>query len=153
MNIRTIYPILNILSCVILIFLGWGFTRSSATIKENFLEYSIHPVGIIAWFVLVIFVLTVVFFANKHNKKYPDKKIKVFTINPPEYNEEDEMYQYATMKATKKVYTFLTWALPMILALLLLPLPFSKFSIFFIIACIIIIQNFIFFFEMNKFKE
>ena len=153
MNIRMIYPIFNILSCIILLFMGWGFTRSNATITENFIEYTIHPVGIISWLVLVAFIFTVVFFVKRHNKKNPDKKINAFSIKPPEYNEDDEMYQYATMSATKKVYTFLTWALPIILAMLLLPLPFSKFSIFFIIVIVIIIQNLIYFFEMKKFKE
>lgn len=147
------YPILNILSCIILLFMGWGFTRSNATITKNFLEYTIHPVGIIAWLVLVVFVFMLLFIVRRHNKKYPDKKIKAFSMKPPEYNEDDEMYQYATMNATKKVYTFLTWALPTILALLLLPIPFSKFSIFALIVCIIIVQNLIFYFEMKKFKE
>ena len=153
MNIRMIYPLFNILSCIILLFMGWGFTRSNATFTENFLEYTIHPVGIIAWLVLVILITSVSIVVNRHNKKNPDKKINTFSIKPPEYNEEDEMYQYATMNATKKVYTFLTWALPTILAFLLIPFPFSKFSIFFIIAVIIIIQNLIFFFEMKKFKD
>ncbi|PYF03980.1 hypothetical protein [Ureibacillus chungkukjangi] len=153
MNIRMFYPILNILSCIILLFVGWGFTRSNVTITENFIEYTIHPVGIFAWLVLIVFVFMLLFIVQRHNKQNPDKKIKAFSIKPPEYNEDDEMYQYATMSATKKVYTFLTWALPMILALLLLPIPFSKFSIFVIVVCIIIVQNLIFYFEMKKFKE
>ena len=153
MNIRMFYPIINILSCIILLFVGWGFTRSNATITESFFEYTIHPVGIYAWLVLLAFCFIVLFIVQRHNKKNPDKKIKAFSLRPPEYNEEDEMYQYATMNATKKVYTFLTWALPMILVLLLLPIPFSKYSIFVIILCIIIVQNLIFYFEMKKYKE
>lgn len=153
MNIRMLYPFYNIMSCIILLFIGWGFTHSTATVTENSMEFTIHPVGVIAWFVLVLFIIVMMVLMNKHNKKYPDKKINPFSLKPPEYNEEDEMYQYATMNATKKVYTFLTWALPLILVLLLLPIPFSKFSIFAIILCVIIIQNLIFFFEMRKFRE
>lgn len=153
MNIRILYPFYNILSCIILLFIGWGFTRSTTTVTENSMEYTLHPVGVIAWFVLILFIIVMMVLMNHYNKKNPDKRINPFSIKPPEYNEEDEMYQYATMNATKKVYTFLTWALPLILVLLLLPIPFSKFSIFAIIVCVIIIQNLIFFFEMRKFRE
>ncbi|RHW40084.1 hypothetical protein D1B33_04350 [Lysinibacillus yapensis] len=153
MNIRMMYPFFNIIGCVIFLFIGWGFTRNDATISENTFDYTIHPVGIIAWLILVALCLVFSFLIKRYNKMNPDKQIKTFTMTPPEYIEEDEMYQYATMKATKKVYTFLIWALPAILLYIILPLPFSEYGVFFIITVIIIIQNLLYFFEMRKFKE
>lgn len=153
MKIRMIYPFVNIFACIMVILMGWGFTRSTVTFNENILEYTIHPVGVIAWLLLIIFILSVAIIVNRYNKKHPEKKINAFSIKPPEYNEEDEMYQLATMRATKKVYTFITFALPITLAILIFPFPFSKFSIFLMIGCIIIIQNLIFYFEMRKYQK
>ncbi|MFJ8234820.1 hypothetical protein ACIQ34_03610 [Ureibacillus sp. NPDC094379] len=153
MNIRMFYPLFNIVSCIILLFMGWGFTRNDVMITESSFSYTIHPIGVIAWLALLVFCIGFTIYIKIYNKRNPNKKIKLLSVKPPEYLEEDEMYQYATMKATKKVYTFITWALPCILAFLLMPFPYSKFMIFVLIAMLIIIQNLIFFFEMRKFKE
>lgn len=153
MNMRMLYPLFNIVSCIILLFMGWGFTRNDVMITESSVSYTIHPVGVIAWLVLLAACITFTIFIKIYNKQNPKEKIKLLSFKPPEYLEEDEMYQYATMKATKKVYTFINWALPCILAFLLMPFPYSKFIIFVLIALIIIIQNLIFFFKMRKFKE
>ena len=154
MKIRRMYPLVNIFACIILLVMTWGFTRSNVTIAFNFLEYTIHPVGIIAWLCLVVFILIVAFVVKRHNKKHPDKQVNIFSIRPPEYNEEDEMYQYATMKATRKVYSFITFALPVgLIVPMILPLPISKFTVCVIVLSIIIIQNLIFYFEMRKFNN
>lgn len=154
MKIRMMYPLVNIIACIITLVMVWGFTRSNATITDNFLEYTIHPVGIIAWFCLIAFIIAVAIAAKIYNKKNPHNKVSLFSITPPEYNEEDEMYQYATMKATRKVYTFITFALPIgFIVPMILPLPISKFTVCVIAVGIIIIQNLIFYFEMRKFKD
>ena len=132
--------------------MGWGFTRNEPIITENSLAYTIHPIGIISLCALLLLcVFTIIIF--NYNKQNPDKKIHTHSLKPPEYLEEDEMYRYATMNATKKVYTFITWALPALLVLIMFPIPFSNYTLFVLIAAIIIIQNFIYFFEIRKYKE
>ena len=43
----------------------------------------------------------------KHNRKYPDKKLSPLYLKPPEYIEDDELFQQATGLGDKEsVYIF-----------------------------------------------
>lgn len=55
----------------------------------------------------------------------PKQKISMTTYKPQEYLEDDELFQDVTKQATKKVYTYFAWALP-IMAVVYLMLPIGK---------------------------
>src|SRR5690625_4425128 len=48
-----------------------------------------------------------------HNKRYPERKIKILTYITYELREEDEGMQWITFKATRKVYIFYYFAIPL----------------------------------------
>ncbi|MEI3604370.1 hypothetical protein SPD48_01580 [Pseudogracilibacillus sp. SE30717A] len=51
-------------------------------------------------------------FVYIHNKRNPDKRIKWITYIPYELREDDEGLQWITFKATRKVYIFYSFAIP-----------------------------------------
>ena len=98
---------------------GSGEVTFSLSLESNLILFSILTVlllGSLITFFIKLF---------KHNRKYPDKKLSPLYLNPPEYLEDDELFQQATGLATKKVYTFFVSAIP-ILAVLYIVLPIGK---------------------------
>lgn len=85
-----------------------------------------------------------------HNKKFPKRKLKVFTIVPYELREDDEGLQYFTFKAMRKVYIFYYFAIP---AGILLLFVFNN-VIPNLPICLLVVfgitQYFIYWFEMRK---
>ena len=86
----------------------------------------------------------------KHNRKYPDKKLSPLYLNPPEYLEDDELFQQATGLATKKVYTFFVTAIP-VLAVLYLVLPIGKMWMVIGLLLLGFMQNLIYYLEIRKY--
>lgn len=98
---------------------GSGEVTFSLSLESNLILFSILTVlllGSLITFFIKLF---------KHNQKYPHKKLSPLYLNPPEYLEDDELFQQATGLATKKVYTFFVSAIP-ILAVLYIVLPIGK---------------------------
>ena len=86
----------------------------------------------------------------KHNREYPDKKLSPLYLNPPEYLEDDELFQQATGLATKKVYTFFVSAIP-ILAVLYLVLPIGKMWMVIGLLLLGFMQYLIYYLEIRKY--
>ena len=86
----------------------------------------------------------------KHNRKYPDKKLSPLYLNPPEYIEDDELFQQATGQATKKVYTFFVSAIP-ILAVLYIVLPIGKMWMIIGLLSLGFLQYMIYYLEIRKY--
>lgn len=80
------------------------------------LEFTSIHAGIFIGTLIALVLYLVLFFYNvrKHNKTYPNKKLRVFTFRPQEYIEDDEWFDEMTKRATKKVYTYYTWTLPLL---------------------------------------
>ncbi|MGN7409051.1 hypothetical protein [Sporosarcina sp. SAFN-010] len=76
---------------------------------------------------VIVFLYLILFFYNikKHNERMPKQKISMTTYKPQEYLEDDELFQDVTKQATKKVYTYFAWELP-IMAVVYLMLPIGK---------------------------
>lgn len=68
---------------------------------------------------LVIYVVLMFVKISRHNKRFPNQKIKSFTFKPQEYIEDDEFFDEITKRATKKVYSYYTIALPLLVGVAL----------------------------------
>lgn len=83
--------------------------------------------GIIVYVLLLLFVILAVCFivkVGKHNKRFPKRKISLFSFKPQEYMNDDELFQEVTRRATQKVYSFFSVALPVIAVFfMMLPIP------------------------------
>ncbi|WP_313892945.1 hypothetical protein [Psychrobacillus sp.] len=68
---------------------------------------------------LLIIVYLVLLFWNiaKHNKRMPNQKITIFSWKPQEYMDDDELFQEITKRATKKVYSYFVWSIPLLAGL------------------------------------
>lgn len=64
--------------------------------------------------VLALYMTVMLLKVGKHNKQFPDKKIRSFSLKPSEYIEDDEFFEEMTKRATKKVYSYYTVALPLL---------------------------------------
>lgn len=47
-----------------------------------------------------------------YNRKFPDRRIRIWTFIPYELKEEDEGHQYITYRACRKVYIYYYFAIP-----------------------------------------
>ncbi|MDS9471690.1 hypothetical protein [Sporosarcina pasteurii] len=81
---------------------------------EMTFENYVAGIFLIAMFAFVIFLTLFIINIRKHNKRFPDKKIKAFTLKPQEYIEDDELFEEMTKRATKKVYSYYAWTLPLL---------------------------------------
>ncbi|MHA6259416.1 hypothetical protein ACXYMX_05810 [Sporosarcina sp. CAU 1771] len=61
----------------------------------------------------------------KHNRLNPLRKFSFFYMKPPEYIDDDELFQHATGLATRKVYSFFVTAIP-VLSVLYILTPIGK---------------------------
>ncbi|WP_218668310.1 hypothetical protein [Sediminibacillus massiliensis] len=70
-------------------------------------------------FPLLLFIAGYYALMKHHNKRNPEKRIKLHTYIPYELREEDEGMQWVTFKACRKVYIFYCFAIPvgMVLAI------------------------------------
>src|SRR5699024_1914259 len=63
----------------------------------------------------IVFFLYMFFFLLRiyqHNQRYPEKRINAFSFKPQEYIEEPQVFDELTKRATKKVYSYYSWVLP-----------------------------------------
>ncbi|MGE7624197.1 hypothetical protein ACQKMD_14425 [Viridibacillus sp. NPDC096237] len=161
-DLRVMYPLWNIGAIVLLGNLLYGLTHSF-TIEWNkgrdgafeFYITSSNSVWLICFTASALFFLIYLpayaYKIKQHNKLHPQQKVSVFRIQPNEYLEEDEMMRAVTQRATQKVYTFISYALP--LAVLIFLIPMNHFWYILIILLIAIIQNLMYYFEIRKYVK
>lgn len=116
----------------------------SISLESNLNFFSILFIFLIGS--LVIFFTRVV----KHNRQYPHKKISPFYLKPPEYIEDDELFQKVTGLATKKVYTFYASAIPL-LAMLYIVMPIGKMWMVIGLFLLGFMQYLIYYMEIRKY--
>lgn len=105
--------------------------------------------------VLIYFIMLLIFCLKlrKHNRENPTQKVSAFSVRPPEYLEQDEGMTYITRKAAQKVYTFITWGLPVLAAFAIL-IPVPRIFIIWGILLIALGQYWIYYREIRRhFKE
>ncbi|MGD6965652.1 hypothetical protein ACQCVP_04435 [Rossellomorea vietnamensis] len=95
----------------------------------------------------ILIIIAVIPFYNRRN---PGDKIKPSVI-PMELREEDEGMQWLTFKATRKVYIFYAFAIPLGIALTAYFNHLPYFSII-LLAVMGIVQYLIYWLQMKKFQ-
>ncbi|WP_397539563.1 hypothetical protein [Rummeliibacillus pycnus] len=106
--------------------------------------------GLISLCGIFLFVVTCVLVILKtiqFNKENPNLKMNMFSLTPGEYIEDDEMFRQVTNNATRKVYTFLSCAIPILTIAVFLP----KIWIALLLILVVIIQNLIYYVEIRKY--
>lgn len=103
---------------------------------------------------LLLLISLIAFFSRivKHNRIHPNKKFSFFYLTPPEYLDDDELFQLATGKATRKVYTFFASAIP-ILAIVYTLMPIGKMWMIIGIWFLGAMQYLIYYFEIRKYVK
>lgn len=132
-DMRFTYPLWQMAG--IFIIMGFvllvGYASTMNTFPDGGFEFEISLNKSSSIFMMVMLVSTVLylllFFLRivKHNKIMPKHKISMTTYKPQEYLEDDELFQDVTKQATKKVYTYFAWMLP-VMAGGYMMLPISK---------------------------
>ncbi|MGM8211547.1 hypothetical protein ACLIBH_02015 [Virgibacillus sp. W0430] len=98
---------------------------------------------------VIIFFVTYLGLLIYHNKKYPNKKINIITYIPYELREEDEGMQWATYKATRKVYIFYYFAIPASIVFVTILHTVIPYIAIWILVVLGVIQYFIYWYEMR----
>jgi len=119
-DMRVTYPLWQMGSIVILmaLVLMIGYTSSFMVFADGGFEFQINledKLGVGFSATLLVLVLYMSLFSwkvFKHNRRLPERKIKMLSFKPQEYMEDDELFEEITKRATKKVYSYYTWALP-----------------------------------------
>ena len=132
-DMRVSYPLWQAGSIVIImaLVLMIGYSSSFTIFNDGGFEFQAtieNKLGVAFGFTLLILVLYMSLFSwkvFKHNRRLPERKINMLSIKPQEYMEDDEVFEEITKRATKKVYTYFVWALPL-LAGLYSGLPISR---------------------------
>lgn len=160
-DFRKQYPLWMMGFIVVLGMFLFGVSSPTTNIVNTETEQSIlielGPIGglFAIGSVILYCLMMIVFYAQlkRHNKKNPAEKIAIFPIRPPEYLEQDEGMTHITRKASQKVYTFMSWSLPL-LAVFAMFSPFSRIYTVFVILLIALIQYVIYYVEIRThFKE
>lgn len=140
-----------------------AYTLDSPTMEyvnnssETSMQMTIVPAkGILMFGAFALYLILLGVFAlrmKKHNRQNPSQKISPFSIRPLEYLEQDEGMIYITRKAVQKVYTYITWALPL-LATFAIIMPMPKLFVIYGILAVALGQYLIYYLEIRKyFKE
>lgn len=109
--------------------------------------------GLAAWLaVLVMYLLIFGWKIHLHNKRNPSHQLKIMTLKPQEYMEDDELFEEVTRRATQKVYSYFTVALPF-LATFFLILPIGKFGMLNALLLLAIGQYFIYYRTMRRYMK
>lgn len=156
-DFRVKYPLWMMVFIVLLGIIAYSLDSPAMQYINNSnvtsMEMTIEPAkGIVLLVSLALyFTLLAIFLLQlkKYNRQNPTQKISAISIRPPEYLEQDEGMTYITRKAVQKVYTYITWALP-ILATIAIILPLSKLYIIYGILAVALGQYLIFYFEIRK---
>ncbi|MGB6406729.1 MAG: hypothetical protein WBF39_04585 [Planococcus donghaensis] len=156
-DFRMQYPLWMMGFIVVLGMFFFGVSSPTTHIVNTETEQSIlvelGPIGglFAVGSVVIYFLMMIVFYAQlkRHNKKNPSEKISIFPIRPPEYLEQDEGMTHITRKASQKVYTFMSWSLPLLAAFAMFS-PFTRFYTALAILLIALIQYVIYYREIRK---
>lgn len=132
-DMRFTYPLWQMGMIAILIAFVWltQFTTFFKVFEDGGFEFEISFGNEIPFLFIGIQVLLVAYLLlfywkiRQHNKRMPAHRITAFSWKPPEYMEDDELFQEVTKRATKNVYTYFVWALP-ILSVVYILLPIGK---------------------------
>ena len=124
-DMRITYPLWQMGSIVILmvLVLVMGFSSTFTTFEDGGFEFAVNlegEFGMIwggALFVFIIYLLLFTWNVGKHNRLMPNHKINAFSLKPQEYMEDDELFQEVTKRATKKVYSYFVWSIPLLAGL------------------------------------
>src|SRR5690625_4244241 len=149
MKLRIQYPLWNIFGLVPLLIFGWGAISLEAVHQDSSFGIFLQKVILVGLLLVALYFFMYAIVVIRHNKKYPKHKVHPFSLQPNEYVEDDEMFKEVTMRATKKVYSFIYWALPALLGITLV--IENRSIIYFGIIIIIIIQNSIYYREMKQY--
>lgn len=121
-DMRITYPLwqMGFIGILMLLMLSIDLSTTFTTFDDEGFEFEFYLgnelpfvfVGLLGVFLLymAIFHLKV----TRHNKRIPEHKINMMSWKPQEYMEDDELFQEITKRATKKVYTYFVWALPLL---------------------------------------
>jgi len=159
-DMRIMYPLWQMGAIVILLVLVLviGFSSVFTTLENGGFEFAVNfheGLGVIAGgTLLLLFFYFLLFSWNvvKHNRLMPKHKIKVFSLKPQEYMEDDELFEEITKRATKKVYSYFVTALPILAAIYIL-LPIGKTLMIVGILLIAVGQFLIYYLEIRKYVE
>ncbi|MFC5602623.1 hypothetical protein [Sporosarcina koreensis] len=160
-DMRYTYPlwqmgfILLLIALTTIIGLALDYELSNG--KESFLfEFSLEGAGfwsLAAWLaVLVIYLLLFGWKMHLHNKRNPSRQMKFMTLKPQEYMEDDELFEEVTRRATQKVYSYFTVALPFLASFFLI-LPIGKFGMLNALLLLAIGQYFIYYRTMRGYVK
>jgi len=132
-DMRITYPLWQMGSIVILMGLVFliGNSAKFEVYNEGGFMLSVDldlVTGLIVYVLLLLYLITLITFIvkiGKHNKRFPLKKISLLSLKPQEYMDDDELFQEVTKRATQKVYSFFSVAIPTI-AIFFIMLPIDR---------------------------
>ena len=111
------------------------------------MDYVLGLMSLCGIFLFVVTAILLILKTIQFNKENPNRKMNIFSLTPNEYIEDDEMFNQVTNKATRKVYTFLSCAIPVLTVAVFLP----KIWIAVLLILVAIIQNLIYYVEIRKY--
>lgn len=151
-DFRVQYPLWNIGAIFILGLIAFG-SQMKINYSESSLAISLDNAHLLLIGTILFFIYVALFSkkVSQHNKMNPSKKLSLFGFKPIEFLEEDEMFQQVTQRATQKVYSFFSFALPLTVVLFLCPLP----HLFYILIILLLAsaQNLIYYLEIKKYTN
>lgn len=160
-DMRYTYPIWQMGFILLLIALttiiGFTLDYELSNGMDSFLfQFSLEGVGfwcLAAWLaLLVIYLLIFGWKMHHHNKRNPSRQLKFLTLKPQEYMEDDELFEEVTRRATQKVYSYFTVALPFLASLFLI-LPIGKFGMLNALLLLAFGQYFIYYRSIRQYME
>ena len=159
-DMRVSMPLWQMGSIVILMVLVLmiGLSSTFTAFDDGGFEFELQlqngPAIVFGVFLIVFFLYMAIFygFVAKHNKLFPEQKINILSIKPPEYMDDDELFEEMTKRATKKVYTYFVWALP-ILAGFYIGAPIGRTWMVLGILLLALGQYWIYYSTMRKFLK
>ena len=160
-DFRMQYPLWMMGFIVVLGMFAYGISSPKTEVVNTETEQSLSiELGATAGFFtigsIILYFLMLAIFAyqlKRHNQKNPTQKVSAFSIRPPEYLEQDEGMTYITRKASQKVYTFMSWSLPMLAVFAMLS-PVPRIYTVWGILLVALIQYLIYYLEIRRhFKE
>ncbi|WKA56188.1 hypothetical protein [Planococcus shixiaomingii] len=156
-DIRLNYPLWMMAFVALIGAFAYGIHSPTMTKTETSLMLEIGGLeGFVLLASLLLYTILLTVFlvkVTKHNKENPKQKLAIWSIRPPEYLEQDEGMTHITRVAVQKVYTFYTWSLPLLAAVVIL-FPLTRLMIIYGILALAFIQYLIYYLEIRKhFKE
>ncbi len=112
------------------------------------MDYILGLISLGGIFLFVVSCILLILKTIQFNKENPNRKVNIFSLIPNEYIEDDEMFSQVTNKATRKVYTFLSGAIPM---LIIVAAFLPKIWIVVLLILVAVILNFIYYVEIRKY--